>query len=224
MNALLSKLGLFWRSWRAQHPQIKAYYSELAQLLPCKVIDVPLMAVDLEMTGLDANFDQILSIGLVPIVRGQLQLANAQHQLVSIDGSVGQSAAIHGILDSQLDGALSPEKAMAWFLEQSRGHLLVAHHAPLDIAFLQQGILGLLKEPINLLAIDTMAIEKRRLLRQHEVLKEGELRLGACRSRYNLPVYTAHNALIDAIACGELLTAQIAAMGEAHKITVAELF
>ncbi|MGL6010674.1 MAG: 3'-5' exonuclease, partial [Shewanella oncorhynchi] len=49
------------------------------------------------------------------------------------------------------------------------------------------------------------------------------LRLGACRERYGLPIYTAHSALTDALACGELLLAQMAAMGGAAKLTVADL-
>lgn len=224
MNAILSKLGLFWRAWRTQHPLIKDYYAELAKLLQYTLADIPMLAIDLEMTGLDPAFDQILSIGIVPIKNGQLQMAKAQHKLVSIDGSVGQSAVIHGILDNQLQDALSPEQAMQWFMQQSKGHLLVAHHSPLDLAFLEQGISRHLAETVKLLAVDTLAVEKRRLLRQQEVFKEGELRLGACRQRYNLPVYNAHNALIDAIACGELLIAQMAAMGDGDKLSVTDLF
>jgi len=66
-------------------------------------------------------------------------------------------------------------------------------------------------------------LERHRLLREHSVIKEGSLRLGACRERYGLPIYTAHSALTDALACGELLLAQMAAMGGAGQLTVADL-
>ena len=65
--------------------------------------------------------------------------------------------------------------------------------------------------------IDTLGIEKTRWLRQHNVIKEGCLRLGASRQRYGLPVYSAHNALVDAVACAELFLAQLASMGNVKK-------
>lgn len=207
----------------AKDAMLKGYLQSLMPVIDESFVEAELLAIDLEMTGLDANFDQILSIGVVPIRRGQLILSEAQHKLVQIEGSVGQSATIHGILDAHLDAALTPEQAMAWFLTVSQGKVLVAHHAPLDLAFLQSGLQASLGEKTRLLAIDTLQLEKRRLLRQHEHLQEGSLRLGRSRARYGLPVYAAHNALIDALACGELLLAQVAAMGGANKVKIAEL-
>ncbi|KIO37521.1 exonuclease [Shewanella sp. cp20] len=214
---------LCWRALMAKDAMLKGYLQSLMPVIDESFVEAELLAIDLEMTGLDANFDQILSIGVVPIRRGQLILSEAQHKLVQIEGSVGQSATIHGILDAHLDAALTPEQAMAWFLTVSQGKILVAHHAPLDLAFLKSGLQASLGEKTRLLAIDTLQLEKRRLLRQHEHLQEGSLRLGRSRARYGLPVYAAHNALIDALACGELLLAQVAAMGGANKVKIAEL-
>jgi DNA polymerase-3 subunit epsilon len=47
--------------------------------------------------------------------------------------------------------------------------------------------------------------------------------LNASRERYRLPVYSAHNALIDALSCAELLLAQVAAMGDIKKLSVKDL-
>ncbi|ASJ96442.1 exonuclease domain-containing protein [Shewanella marisflavi] len=217
------KSQLCWRALLAKDATLKAYQQALLDTMDKPLNEAELLAIDLEMTGLNAHFDQILSIGLVPIRQGQLVLKEAQHKLVQIEGSVGQSATIHGILDNHLDAALSPEQAMAWFLAETQGKVLVAHHAPLDLAFLQTGIQAYLGEKTQLLAIDTLLLEKRRLLRQHEHLQEGSLRLGKSRARYGLPVYAAHNALIDALACGELLLAQIAAMGGMDSVKLTEL-
>ena len=182
-----------------------------------------LMAIDLEMTGLDPNHDQILSIGLIPIENSLLRLESAEHKLIKVEGGVGQSATIHGILDKHLQDAIDLDEAISWFIEKTQGKVLVAHHTPLDLRFLQNAISSLYGEKVKLLAIDTLAIERKRLLRKHDVLKEGTLRLGACRERYGLPVYAAHNALVDALACGELLLAQAAAIGQGDRLTVAEL-
>ncbi|QQX82004.1 3'-5' exonuclease [Shewanella sp. KX20019] len=209
MKSIYLKSKLRWRTLKTSNKSIKHYYREVLSNLSKPLLQIPLMAIDLEMTGLDPKFDQILSIGLVPIHNGMLQLGKAQHKLVSIDGSVGDSAAIHGIVDRQLATAISAKEAMDWFLSQTQGHVLVAHHAPLDMCFLKAEIYRSLGEKMSFVAIDTMALERSRLLRQHEVLKEGSLRLDACRRRYDLPIYAAHNATVDALACGELLLAQM---------------
>lgn len=199
------------------------YYRALAEQVSKPLLQVPLMVVDLEMTGLDSQSDQILSIGLIPIYNGLLEVAAAKEILVSIDGSVGESATIHGIVDGQLAQAVSPEEAIKWFLTQTKGHLLVAHHAPLDLSFLKVLSHRTYGQAIQFMAIDTMALERKRLLRQHDVLKEGTLRLDACRRRYGLPVYAAHNATVDALACGELLLAQIAHIAGDDQLTLSEL-
>lgn len=219
----LLKSRLCWRVFKTQDPQLKAYQQVLMHSLDKPVSEADFVVVDLEMTGLDPMFDQILSIGIVPIRHGQLILKEAEHKLVQIEGSVGQSATIHGILDAHLEQAITIEEMMQWFLSVTLGKVLVAHHAPLDLAFLQSALAQISREKVKLIAVDTLALEKKRLLRQHEVIKEGSLRLGASRARYGLPVYSAHNALIDALACGELLLAQVAAMGGAQGLKVSEL-
>ncbi|MCK7629643.1 exonuclease domain-containing protein [Shewanella sp. JNE10-2] len=217
------KMRLNWRALRCQHQLFKDYYQSLVPLLSMPVSEAPLMAMDLEMTGLDPLQDQILSIGLVPIEHGVIPLEGAQQKLVQIRGSVGQSATIHGILDNHLVQAVTIEDAMAWFIAKTRGRVLVAHHSPLDCRFLQQDILAIYHQAVFLPSIDTLMLEKRRLLRGHHAIKEGSLRLGACRERYGLPVYSAHSALTDALACAELLLAQVAAMDGARQLKVTEL-
>ncbi len=106
------KMRLNWRALRCQHQLFKDYYQSLVPLLSMPVSEAPLMAMDLEMTGLDPLQDQILSIGLVPIEHGVIPLEGAQQKLVQIRGSVGQSATIHGILDNHLVQAVTIEDAM----------------------------------------------------------------------------------------------------------------
>ena len=102
MGAWLINAKLQWRALRCQHQLFKDYYQSLIPLMALPINRAPLMAMDLEMTGLDPLQDQILSIGLVPIENGVIPLGEAQQKLVQIKGSVGQSATIHGILDNHL--------------------------------------------------------------------------------------------------------------------------
>ncbi len=216
----LYKSTLCWRAFKTRSEMMKDYYRDLMPVMAQDLSKSSLIAVDLEMTGLDPNYDQILSIGLIPIENNQLMLDKAEQKLIKVDGGVGQSATIHGILDKHLDDATDIKEAVSWFLEKTNGKMLVANHAPLDLRFLQHAISKAVGESVKLLAIDTMAIERKRLLRKHDLLQEGTLRLGACRVRYGLPVYAAHNALVDALACGELLLAQAAAIGQAGGLGV----
>ncbi|UJF23317.1 exonuclease domain-containing protein [Shewanella sp. OMA3-2] len=199
------------------------YQQALTNQFNQTICDAKLMAIDLEMTGLDSEKDQIISIGIVPIIQGQLPLAKAQHLMISINGSVGISATVHGIVDHQLTDALPIDLAMNWLLKETQGHILVAHHAPMDMAFIQKNLHRVFGQKILLPFIDTLAIEKTRYLRQHGQLVEGCVRLGQSRARYHLPVYGGHNALIDAIACAELLLAQVSALGGLKTIKCHEL-
>lgn len=199
------------------------YQQALTSQFNHTIFDAKLMAIDLEMTGLDPDKDQIISIGIVPIIQGLLPLSKAKHLMISIDGSVGQSATVHGIVDHQLKDALPIDLAMNWLLKETHGHILVAHHAPMDMAFIQKNLQSVFGHKVLLPFIDTLAIEKTRYLRQHEQLVKGCVRLGQSRARYHLPVYGGHNALIDAIACAELFLAQVSALGGLKQIKCHEL-
>ena len=223
LKSYLIKSYVCWHAKLSPEKNIKTYHQDLITQLGKPISQVPLLAIDMEMTGLDPKKDQIISIGCVPIINGQIQLKEAQHKLIKIKGSVGQSATIHGVLDRDLTDAIELEDALNWLFQEAKGKIIVAHHAPLDLNFIQQKINKQEHTKCRIFAIDTMNIEHKRLLRKQIQIKDGELRLNSCRSRYNLPAYPAHSALIDAIACAELLLAQLSQMGSADKIKVAEL-
>ncbi|PCJ91394.1 MAG: DNA polymerase III subunit epsilon [Porticoccaceae bacterium] len=171
------------------------------------------LAVDLEMTGLDAQSDHILSIGFVPIENQKVILSGAQHILINSDLGVGQSAVIHGIHDRDLEEATPLETAMGILLEALQGKVLLLHCAQLDMAFLNVASKRLYGQGLFVPVVDTMALEDIRLQRQG---RRDSLRLGDCRTRYHLPEYAAHNALIDAVATAELFLAQMRYRFGAH--------
>ena len=202
---------------------LQTHYQYLLTNLNQPISKTDLLALDIEMTGLNPKKDQMVSIGVIPIINGQIQPKFAQHKFIKIQGSVGQSAVIHGVLDKDLNNALTQQEALEWLFEQCQHKVLVAHHAPLDLQFLQQSLRTIGKQSFPLFAIDTLMIDKKRQLRKHQFLNTGSLRLNACRERYNLPIYNAHNALTDALACSELLLAQLNKMGGLNNITLAQL-
>lgn len=223
LHKLFLKGYFHYQLCRCQNKQRQGYYQALLPLLDFSIKKAPLLALDLEMTGLDPKKDQIISIGLMPIINGQIKLSQGEHKLIKIIGSVGQSATIHGLVDADLQEALPLKEALQWLLKKATGTVLVAHHAPLDLSFIEQALIKTGEKKYRLFAIDTLQIEHRRLLRKQPSIKEGELRLTNCRQRYNLPRYDAHNALLDALSCAELLLAQVSKMGGLEKIKVSEL-
>ena len=194
-------------------PIAKIYRSQLP-LLTLRVDQAPLLAIDLEMTGLDAHRDHILSIGWVPINRGAIDTEGAQHWLIKTDREVGDSATIHGITDSQRATATDKKQVMGRFLNACRGRLLLFHHAPLDLAFIDRSCRIAFNSGFRPALIDTLAAERKRLARHTDSIGQGALRLAACRERYGLPSYSGHNALSDALATAELFLAQVSADGD----------
>ncbi|MGL4474337.1 MAG: 3'-5' exonuclease, partial [Shewanella sp.] len=135
---------------------LKEYYHSQVPLASLAMADLPLLVFDLEMTGLDANKDQIVSIGWVGIDKGKIALATAGSCILAIDGHIGQSACIHGIVDSVSQEGISLTSGLEQLITAAHGRLLVAHHAPLDLGFLAHHGKQVWGEPLCLHAIDTL--------------------------------------------------------------------
>ncbi len=166
------------------------------------------LVCDAEMTSLDANTGELLSLGWIAIADGMIQLNSAAHHLILPDGSVGQSATIHHLRDIDLNDARPLEEVMALFLLAAAGRVLVFHNAALDIAYIDSAVRALHGAPLLLPYADTMLAEHALLTRRGSPIGDGNLRLDACRARYGLTRSDAHNALCDALATAELFLAQ----------------
>lgn len=180
--------------------------------------DVEFLAVDLETSSLNASEGEILSIGWVLIQNGRIRLNSARHILLENNKGVGDSATIHNMRDCELEQGIKPGQALAELVSTAANRVLVFHHAGLDLAYLNRLSQACYQAPLLMPAVDTMVLEYRKLTRRHITIKDGDLRLSACRNRYHLPDYPAHNAVVDALATAELLLAQIAEKGVEVKI------
>ncbi|WP_298443501.1 exonuclease domain-containing protein [uncultured Ferrimonas sp.] len=212
-----------WRAYRNQQAAFVPFYRQWPLPLQQDYRQLPLLALDLELTGLTPQQDQIIAIGAVAIDGGTIDMASAIHVTVAIEGSVGDSAVVHGIRDHDLQQAVPLPQALAQLLPLLSGRLLVCHHAPLDLAFLQQAFRQVYGQSLPLLAVDTLAIERRRLVRQSQPVGSTQLQLAQCRHRYQLPAYSQHHALVDAIACAELLLAQASVIAGPQSLSAAAL-
>ncbi len=188
-------------------PSVSAYITDCAEFSVDKLANTPLISVDLEMTGLDATQNQIIAIGWTQLDHGRIRMASNRHLLINAGQSVGHSAAIHELMDQDVAGGVPLEVGLEALFEAARGRVWVFHHAGLDVAFLQQACNTWAGIVMPFKVLDTMQMELTMRKRRSLPVHHGDLQLTKLRANYNLPVYTAHNALIDACATAELLLA-----------------
>lgn len=180
--------------------------------LATPLADLRLLAVDIETTGLDPRRDRVLSIGWLPVDGGRVVLGGAGQVVVRDEGGiggVGQSATVHGLTDDRLAGGVALEDAVARLLEALAGRVLLAHFARIETAFLGAACERAWGAGMPCVVVDTLDLERRAVAGGWGSEPEGgALRLWTARERRGLPVYRAHEALTDALACAELYLAQ----------------
>jgi DNA polymerase-3 subunit epsilon len=206
----------------AKDHRLKKYYC--AGVLPGQtpIDQVPLMALDIETTGLNPNVDGIVSVGIIPMTTQIIQSSHAKHWVIKPNVPlVDESVPFHGITHSQVKNAPTFEAILEELLQVLSGHVIVVHCRAIERSFINHAFKRIVHEPIEIPMIDTMELEAR-LYRQPPNLswlkrlfkaKQSDnisIRLAASRERYGLPRYTPHHAVTDALATAELLQAQLA--------------
>lgn len=202
--------------------EIVRNYENTPQTSPkTSLSEVNFLVLDLELTGLDAKKDHIISAGWVPIRRQEIMLGDSAHYLVKSPVGVGQSAVIHGVHDHQLTTGIELCELMALLLQTYPGYVLVAHHAQMDLAFLTMACERCFGRSPKFKAIDTLKIEWQRLHNKGKVLTRDMLKLASCLERHKLPKAPQHHALADAFACAQLLLSQV--RQHSNSMTLGEL-
>ncbi len=192
----------WWRHVRSQVPAVS-------------FSDVDFLVVDVETTGLDPRRDHVLEVGWVPVTEGEVVLAGARGTAVRLPAGadVGESAVLHGLTDDDLAAAPALADVVLELRAALQGRVLVAHHAPIEIGFLDRALRGGQADHAPLFVVDTMTLQRRLLVHGYGEPPPGGLRLDAARRRFGLPRYAAHRAVTDAVATAELLLAQVAELG-----------
>ncbi|HIW90370.1 MAG TPA: 3'-5' exonuclease [Candidatus Corynebacterium avicola] len=187
--------------------------------------ELPILAVDVETSGLDASKDALLSIGWVPLNGRRIDLAGATEIVLtqrpedaaassaSGESAVGESATVHGITDDEVAGGAAPGRALEKLLQAMAGRVMLVHFAPMERDFLGAACQREFSGPLNVPVIDTLELERRRMEVQGKIPRGEDLRLPRVRERYGLPTYRSHRAVTDALACAELYLALTAPDG-----------
>ena len=176
--------------------------------------DAPIVALDLETTGLDPRKDDILSVGLVEIRNHSVKLSTAWHEIVSVDRDIPEeSAVIHQITDDHAAMTGKPlDEVLPEILRRLAGKVMLVHYSRIEQQFIDAACRKLYGTPFIIPIIDTLALAQRVFERRNHNIQVGDLRLFNLRPRYNLPHYKAHNALNDALSTAELFLAMAAEM------------
>ncbi|WKD27416.1 3'-5' exonuclease [Halomonas sp. KG2] len=212
-----------WIGYMAERAE-KAHDSALRQFfatpLPSPdtpIAQVPMVALDMETTGLDERRHAIVSIGVVPFTLDRIPLAQRRYWVVKPSRPLDEaSIAYHHITHSEIATAPDFDAVLDELLAVLAGRLVVVHFRNIERPFLDAAVKARRGEGVMFPMIDTMSLEAhmhrqtlwarfRRWLGRPPV----SIRLNASRERYGLPVYQGHHALVDALATAELLQAQI---------------
>ncbi|WP_339409248.1 3'-5' exonuclease [Pseudomonas sp. EA_35y_Pfl2_R5] len=203
----------------ARDPRLARFYQAGTVSADTPLERVPLIALDVETTGLDSSRDSIVSLGLVPFDLQRIRCREASYWVVKPAGELSsQSVTFHHITHSDIQSAPGLDSVLEQLLTAMTGKIMVVHYRPIERGFLDQALRHLLGEGLQFPVIDTMQLEallhprKRRAgwLRHLFDKPSVSIRLADSRLRYNLPLYQAHHALTDALATAELLQAQTA--------------
>jgi DNA polymerase III subunit epsilon len=194
----------------------------LSQRLPPRstwVRDLEMVALHFATTGLDPSTDRILAAGWVQLRGDSILLASAR------DVQVRSPEA-----GAPLPGEDTDEEApMAVVLEQLlpelAGRVIVAHAAAIERGFLNALLRHVGGVPMPNPFVGTLALEQRLIEAEGGVVREqyGDLTLEACRARRGLAEYRLDSAGTAAIACAELLLAQVSYLGGASRVRLREL-
>ncbi|MGF1687423.1 3'-5' exonuclease [Photobacterium japonica] len=201
----------------ATDPRLKAYYATPMVSGDTPLKDVPFVSIDFETTGLNAQNDAILTIGLVPFTLARIQCNGSRHWVVNPNRELNESSVvIHGITDSDVKNAPQLNTLLAPILEAMAGKVVLVHYKNIERQFFHHALVNCIGEGIQFPVVDTLDIEYALQRRQCagwlnwlKGKKPGSVRLGHARERYGLPAYQPHHALTDALATAELLQAQL---------------
>ncbi|MBI2893094.1 MAG: 3'-5' exonuclease [Deltaproteobacteria bacterium] len=162
-----------------------------------------LAAVDVETTGLDANADRVVELGIVLIDGGEI--SGRRSWLLNPGTQVPKEAlAVHGLTDADLAGAPRFAEILPEVRATLEGRLPVAYNAPFDRGFLAAEILRLGEELPGTFRettewIDPLVWARARLPR------DGSFKLSELTKRLGIELTNAHRALADAEAAARVL-------------------
>lgn len=183
----------------------------MASKKPLSLNDSPLIIVDLETTGVSAQHGEILEIGAVKLMNGEV--VETFESLVKPKGIIPYHISqITGIRPLMVATAPPIEEVFPRFLDFIGEEVLIAHNAPFDLGFLRATHEALLGTPLENPHLCTLKLARKLLPKDQ---KKG---LDALATLYGLTNIARHRALGDALVTAEVLKRFLAILTEEFQI------
>lgn len=163
--------------------------------------------VDVETTGLDPDVHEVLSIGVVDVVDGRVQVGSAWYREVRPSvAPAADTVVVHGIRPRDAAASEDPDVVGRDAVARLAGAVPVAH-----VARIEQGFLGAWLAPHGwdrrTRFVDTDELVRLWLRRHGGPDMREHVGLGAAASLFGLPEQRRHHALGDALTTAQLLLA-----------------
>lgn len=175
--------------------------------MPWRAVD--LASLDFEATGLNFERDRIISLGVVPIEGGRIDVGRAVYELVD-PGDValtGETVTIHGLRPIDVQGASSADAARETLRRALAGRFLITWYATVEASFLAKLFET---RPTHWLR---RSIDVRRLVVGLLGAEAGRLTLEQAAARFDVPVASPHHALDDALVTAQLFLVTASKLG-----------
>ena len=156
------------------------------------LIDIPnnYVVFDIETTGLDPEFDEIIEIGAVKIKDGiKIDTFNS---LIKPEYEIDEFITeLTGITNGMVENAPSIDEVLPKFMDFIRDYIIIGHNANFDINFIYDNLEELNIPPITNDFVDTLRISRRLIpeLKHHK--------LSDLANYFNIDTNGSHRSLKD---------------------------
>lgn len=186
------------------------------------LVDMPILAIDLELTSLDTSTAKIASAGWVEGQRNSIDLGSSYHQVVKCS-DLAQSPVVHGLTAQSLLNGVKIHEVLKTLATYSESHVWLFHNANLDSQILNRVMAQHQIYLPNVIVLDTLQIELYQYEKSQSPVPENGFTLSSCRERYGLMEAPAHNALDDAMATLQLWFAQQAKLNGDNNAVLSDI-
>ena len=174
---------------------------------------------DTETTGINPNYDRILSIGAIGLQNHCVFVSDTFDQYLKQTLFNKDTVAIHGILKEGKMDTISEKEALTSFVKYLGDAVIIAHHAAFDIAMINQGLkrmgLGKLKNKF----LDTGILYKK--LKNS---KQQHVGLDALCLEFNISTHDRHTAAGDAYITALLFLKIVKRLKKERNFSFEDLF
>jgi DNA polymerase-3 subunit epsilon len=169
--------------------------------------DLRFVVLDAETSGLDPTKDHLLSIGLVPIRHGRLEIGARRTWLVQqTDTPNNEAVKIHGISPAESARATPEVEVLTELLGELSGTILVGHHIGFDAAIIGTACQRHFGQKLRNRLLDTSLLAMRHIDAFHRTgyANQRPPSLDEVCQHAGLPVLGRHTASGDAFTIGQL--------------------